>query len=115
MVTNANFGGNYTVCFEPTSASNAVTVCDSGLVNVYVREGTVEVVGLWGAEVFTTPLNGSVFSVAKPVPATALFPDAYLILAGDIRSGRCTVTVNGYSRDPANPGNYNGQLDTTMR
>ena len=115
VVTNANFGGTYTVCFEPTSETNTVPVCDSGLVNVYVREGTVEVVGLWGADIFTTTLNGSLFSVTKTVPATALFPEAYLILAGEIRSGRCTVTVNGYSRDPANPGNYNGQLDTTMR
>lgn len=115
VVTNANFGGTYTICFEPTSETNTVTVCDSGLVNVYVREGTVEVVGLWGAELFTSPLNGSVFSVAKTAEATALFPESYLILAGEIRSGRCTVTVNGYSRDPANPGNYNGQLDTTMR
>lgn len=115
VVTNANFGGNYSICFEPTTSSNTVTVCDSGLVNVYVRNGNVEVVGLWGAEVFTTPLNGSVFSVAKTVAATTVFPESYLILAGEIRGGRCTIAVNGYSRDAANPGNYNGQLDTTMR
>lgn len=115
VVTNANFGGNYSICFEPTAPSNTVTVCDSGLVNVYVRNGNVEVVGLWAAEVFTTPLNGSVFSVAKTVAATSVFPESYLILAGEIRGERCTIAVNGYSRDAANPGNYSGQLDTTMR
>ena len=115
VVTNANFGGNYSICFEPTAPSNTVPVCDSGLVNVYVRNGNVEVVGLWAAEVFSTPLNGSVFSVTKTVAATTLFPMSYLILGGEIRGGRCTVAVNGYSRDPENPGNYSGQLDTTMR
>ena len=115
MVTNANFGGNYSICFEPTSPSNTVPVCDSGLVNVYVRNGNVEVVGLWAAEVFSTPLNGNVFSVTKTVAATTVFPMSYLILGGEIRGGRCTVAVNGYARDPENPGNFSGQLDTTMR
>ncbi|MDD2240949.1 MAG: hypothetical protein PHO14_09310 [Kiritimatiellae bacterium] len=115
VVTNANFGGNYSICFEPTAASNTVTVCDSGLVNVYVRNGNVDVIGLWAAEVFSTPLNGSVFSVTKTVAATTVFPESYLILSGEISGKRCSVSINGYSRDPDNPGNYNGQLDTTMR
>lgn len=115
-VTNANFGGNYAFCFSPTATeTNVAQVCDSGLVNVYVRSGVVEVVGLWAAEIWSTPLNGHVFSVAKTVPARGDFPESYVILTGEIRGERCTVMVSGYSRDPDAPGNYQGQLDTTMR
>ena len=114
-VSNANFGGSYNFCFEPTSASNTTTVCDSGLVNVYVRDGGVEIVGLWAAEIFTTVLNGNVFSVSRPVAATVRFPESQLILSGEIRGDTCTVNLNGYSRDPANPGDYNGLLTTTKR
>jgi hypothetical protein len=114
-ITNANYGGNYSFCFEPTSESNTTTVCDSGLVNVYVRDGNAEVVGLWGAEIFRSPLNGSLFTVSKTVPATAKFPESYLIVSGEVRGESCSATVNGYSRDAANPGNYAGQINTTKR
>ncbi len=115
VVTNANFGGNYDFCFEPNSESNTTTVCDSGLVNLYVRDGTVEVVGLWESEVLRAPLNGSVFSAASSVPSTALFPSAYLIVSGEIRGDRCTASINGYSRDAENPGDFSGQITTTLR
>ena len=114
-VTNANFGGNYDFCFESTAESNDTTTCDSGLVNIYVKNGSAEVVGLWGAEVFIAALNGTTFSVAKNVSSTVKFPQSYIILSGDIRGEACTVTVNGYSRDAENPGNYSGQLNTTKR
>lgn len=114
-VTNGNYGGNYNICFVPTSESNTTTVCDSGLVNIYVANGGVEIVGLWGAEVLTATLNGTVFSAVKSVPATTKFPASYLILSGDIRGDACTVRVDGYATDPLNPGNFSGQLETTKR
>ncbi len=114
-ITNANFGGSFSLCFTPTSETNTVTVCDSGLGNVYIREGAVEVIGLWSAEVFTTSLNGSVFSVARTVPATLVFPEAYLILSGEIQGEACTVRINGYSRDAENPGDFSGLLNATRR
>ena len=115
VVTNANFGGTYSVCFEPTAVSNGLTNCDNGMANVYVRNGSVEVIGLWESEIFTSTLNGSVFSASQTVPATARFPESYLILSGEIRDTACTVTVNGYSRDAAEPGSYSGRLDATRR
>ena len=114
-ITNANFGGDYDVCFAPTSVSNTATVCDTGLVNVYVKQGQVEIVGLWGAEVLTGSLNGNVFSVVKGVSATAKFPDSYLIVSGEINGEICTARVDGYSTDALNPGNYSGRLETTKR
>jgi hypothetical protein len=114
-VTNGNYGGTYNVCFVPNSVSNAATVCDSGLVNIYVRDGGVEIVGLWGAEVLTATLNGQVFSAVKPVPATALFPAAQLIVSGEIQGATATARVDGYSTDALNPGNFSGQLETTKR
>lgn len=115
VVTNANFGGTYDVCFAPTSPSNTATVCDNGLVNVYVKEGQVEIVGLWGSEVLSGSLNGSLFSIVKTVAATAIFPDSYLIVSGEINGNSCTARVDGYSTDPLNPGNHSGRLETTMR
>ena len=114
-VTNANFGGNYDVCFSPTSASNSTTVCDNGLVNVYVRNGSVEIVGLWGAEVLSASLNGQVFSAAKDVAATVKFPASRLIVSGEINGSSCTARVDGYSTDSLEPGNLSGRLDTTKR
>ena len=114
-VTNANFGGNYDVCFAPTSVSNSTTVCDNGLVNVYVRNGSVEIVGLWGAEVLTASLNGQVFSAAKDVPSTVQFPASRLIVSGEINGSSCTARVDGYSTDSLEPGNLSGRLDTTKR
>lgn len=114
-VTNANFGGDYSFCFEPDSETNSTTVCDSGLVNVYVRDGTVEVIGLWGADIFSTVLNGSVFSISKTVPATAAFPESRLVLSGEIRDRTCTVSIDGYSQDMENPGSYTGTINTTKR
>ena len=117
-VTNANFGGNYDVCFEPTSAStvsNSTSVCDTGLVNVYIRNGIVEIVGLWGSEVLTAPLNGQVFSAVKDVAATTKFPSSRLIVSGEINGSSCTARVDGYSSDSLQPGNLSGRLDTTKR
>ena len=114
-VTNGNYGGTYSYCFEPTSVSNTTTVCDSGLVNVYVEGADVEIVGLWNSEVLTATMNGSVFSATKSVSATTNFPAAYLIVAGEISGDSCTATVNGYSRDSENPGNFTGRFDTTKR
>ena len=115
VVTNANFGGNYDFCFESTAESNATTTCDGGLVNVYVKNGAVEVVGLWGSEIFAASLGGTVFSAAKNVSSTAKFPQSYIILSGEIRGENCTVDINGYSRDAANPGNYSGRIEATKR
>ncbi len=114
-VTNANFGGNYDVCFTPTSASNSLAVCDNGLVNVYARNGIVEIVGLWSSEVLTASLNGQVFSAVKDVPATTQFPASRLIVSGEINGSSCTARVDGYSTDSLQPGNLSGRLDTTKR
>jgi hypothetical protein len=114
-VTNANFGGNYDVCFTPTGGSNTATVCDSGLVNIYIREGNVEIVGMWGSEVLSGNLNGNTFSAVKDVAATPKFPATHLIVSGEINGDACTARVDGYSNDPLNPGNFGGRLDTTKR
>ena len=115
LVVDGNYGGNYDICLTPTSESNTATVCDSGLVNVYVRSGGVEVVGLWGSEVLTGDLNGNLFSVVKTVSATPKFPSAHLIVSGEIRNEACTARVDGYSTDPLTPGDFGGRLDTTKR
>lgn len=114
-VTNANFGGNYEICFVPGGTSNTTTVCDSGLLNIYARNGGVEIVGLWGAEILTATLNGQVFSAVKTVPATVRFPTAHLIVSGEINGARCTARVNGYSTDPLQPGDFSGNAETTKR
>ena len=115
VVTNANFGGTYDVCFTPSSASNATTACDSGLVNVYVRDGGVEIVGLWGAEILTATLNGQVFSAVQTVASSARFPSAHLIVSGEIAGTSCAARVDGYSTDPLQPGNFGGRITTTRR
>jgi hypothetical protein len=115
VVTNANFGGNFNLCFTSTDEMTPGTVCDNGLVNVYVRNGVVEIVGLWGAEVMSGTLNGHVFSIVKDMGATAKFPASRLIVAGEIQDTKCTAQVEGFSADAARPGNLNGRLDTTKR
>lgn len=114
-VTNGNFGGDYAIYFEPASPSNTTMVSDSGLVNVYVNLNSVEIVGLWGSQVLRTTLNGQVFSISTPVPATGGFPSAHLIVSGEFNGNACTARVDGYSTDPLNPGNLNGRLTTTRR
>ena len=112
---DGNYGGNYDFCFNPTSASNTVTVCDDGLVNVYASGLLVEIVGLWGSEVLTATLSGRVFSAQKDVPATAKFPAAHLIITGEFTGDTCTGRVDGYSADPVDTGNFSGSIDTTKR
>ncbi len=114
-VTNANFGGSYNLCFAPAAPTNAVTTCENGLVNVYVRDGGVEIVGLWGAEVLSGSLNGSLFSIVDEVPATLTMPAAHLIASGEVNGEICTVRIDGYSTDSAAPGNFSGRMDTTKR
>lgn len=115
VITNANFGGSFNVCFFSTDDEAPGTECDNGLVNVYVRNGTVEIVGLWGAEVLSGALNGRVFSIGKDMAATTKFPASRLIVAGEIHDTTCTARVEGFSTDAARPGNLNGRLDTTKR
>ena len=116
---DGNYGGNYNLCFVPgastNGATNATTVCDNGLVNVYVTNGTARVVGLWGGETLGGPVNGSLFSAVADVGATAEFPSAHLIAAGEISGSACTVRIDGYSTDPLRPGNFSGQANMTKR
>jgi hypothetical protein len=116
---DGNYGGNYNLCFVPgartNGATNATTVCDNGLVNVYVTNGTARVVGLWGGETLGGPVNGSLFSAVADVGATAEFPSAHLIAAGEISGSACTVRIDGYSTDPLRPGNISGQAEMTKR
>ena len=113
-VTNGNFGGNYRLLFEPTSPSNALASAE-GLVNVYVTDGRVEIVGLWGSEILRTALSGQVFTASVAVPAQGAFPAAQLVVAGEFSGDACTAQVDGYSTDPLNPGSLRGRLDTTRR
>ncbi len=120
-ITNANYGGSYNICFEPsggtttTNGTENTTVCDSGLVNIYVKDGSVQIVGAWGGEVLTTSLNGGSFSAVGTLSARGSFPAAYLIVSGDVQSGSCSTRVDGYSTDASRPGNFTGRLDTTRR
>jgi hypothetical protein len=116
-VTNANFGGSYSVCFEPsaTNSATAVTVCDSGIANIYVKDGAVQVVGLWGGEVLTGTLSGSSFTAVGDVSARLDFPAAHLIVSGDVGGSSCSARVDGYSSDTTRPGNFTGNLSTTRR
>ena len=118
VAVDGNYGGSYDLCFTPTAVSNeipAATTCADGLVNVYVTNGTAQVVGLWGAEVFNGAMNGSLFSSVKDMPATVQFPAAHLIASGEISGNTCTVRIDGYSTDATRPGNFSGRLDTTRR
>ncbi|MGD9612485.1 MAG: hypothetical protein AB7V22_06240 [Kiritimatiellia bacterium] len=115
---DGNYGGNYDVCFVPgadTNGTSLATVCDDGLVNVYVTNGTARIVGLWGAETLSGAVNGSLFSIVANVGATAEFPAAHLIAAGEISGAACTVRIDGYSTDATRPGDFNGQVETTKR
>ena len=115
---DGNYGGNYDLCFEPgadTNGTTAATVCDAGLVNVYVTNGTAQVVGLWGAETLSGAVNGSLFSIVANVGATAEFPPAHLIASGEISGTACTVRLDGYSTDPLRPGDFSGRADMTKR
>ena len=114
---DGNYGGNFDVCFVPTAQSNevAATVCDNGLVNVYVTNGTARIVGMWGAEILSGSVNGSLFSAVADLGPTAKFPAAHLIASGEISGNACTVRIDGYSTDAEMPGNFNGRLDTTKR
>ena len=116
-VTNANFGGSYSVCFEPsaTNSATAVTVCDSGIANIYVKDGTVQVVGLWGGEVLYGTLTGSSFTAVGEVSARLDFPSAHLIVSGDVGGSSCSARVDGYSTDATRTGNFTGNLSTTRR
>ena len=114
-VTNANYGGTYDLCLIPSGGTNLASTCDSGLVNVYVRDGAYDIVGLWGAEVLSGDLNGQTFSAVKDVAATPLFPAAHLIVSGEINGSACTARIDGYSADAAVPGNFGGRIDATQR
>ncbi len=115
-VTNANFGGSYSVCFEPSSQNTAdIGTCDSGPVNIYVKDGAVQVVGLWGGTVLDGTLSGSSFTAVGEVAARLAFPAAHLIVSGDVGGSSCSARVDGYSSDPARPGNFTGHLSTTRR
>ena len=83
--------------------------------NVYVTGGSVEIVGLWGAEVLTGQMSGQTFSAVKAVSATATFPDSHLIVSGEISGSVCSARIDGYSKDAENPGTYGGRIDATKR
>lgn len=116
---DGNYGGNYTLCFVPGVSTNGLTttatVCDDGLVNVYVTNGTARIVGLWGAETLSGTVNGSLFSAVANVSSTAKFPAAHLIASGEISGSACTVRLDGYSTDPLQPGDFSGQADLNKR
>lgn len=114
VVTNANFGGSYSLSFKP-STEGAVPVEDSGLVNVYVKDGRVQIAGLWGGEVLETAQNGSTFTAVGDVAARGDMPAAHLIVTGETGSSRCSGRVDGYSLDPAAPGDFGGTFETTKR
>lgn len=113
-----NYGGSYDICFHAAATTNNPTpapVCDAGLVNIYVTNGTAQIVGLWGAEVLSGPVNGNVFTIVKETSATAKFPSAHLIAAGEFAGHSATVRIDGYSTDPLLSGNFGGRLQTTKR
>ena len=116
---DGNYGGNYNLCFVPgattNAATNAATVCNNGLVNVYVTNGTARIVGLWGSETLGGAMNGSLFSAVANVGANGEYPAAHLIASGEISGLACTVRIDGYSTDPLRPGDFSGQADMTKR
>ena len=114
-VTNGNYGGNYEICFTPATGTNLVTDCDSGLVNVYVNDGTAEIVGLWGAEVLSGAVQGRIFTATANLGATPRFPSARLIVTGEFSGNSCAARIDGYSTDPLVPGDFSGRFDTTLR
>jgi hypothetical protein len=108
-VEDGTFGGNYSLTFTPDDTAG-IPAYDSGIASVYVKGSTVEIVGLWGSEVFTGSLSGSMFSAAKNVSARASFPAAYISVSGTFSGSSCTVTVNGTSTDTAAPGSFSGSF-----
>lgn len=115
-VTDGNYGGSFSICFEPSGTdSNAITHCDSGPVNLYVENGSVKIVGLWESEILTAPLSGNTFTAASALSARGDFPDANLIVAGNIGSSTASANVVGSSADPSNPGNFTGNISATRR
>ena len=101
---------------EPSSQNTAdIGTCDSGPVNIYVKDGAVQVVGLWGGAVLDGTLSGSSFTAVGEVAARLAFPAAHLIVSGDVGGSSCSARVDGYSSDPARPGNFTGHLSTTRR
>lgn len=113
-VTNANFGGSYVLAFKP-AAEDAAPVGDSGLLNVYVKDGRVQIAGLWGGEVLETEQNGNTFTAVADVGARGGMPAAHLIVTGEAGSSRCSGRVDGYSADELTPGNFSGTFETTKR
>ena len=113
-----NYGGSYDLCFTPAASTNGltpVTACEAGLANIYVTNGTAQIVGLWGAEVLSGPVNGNIFTIVKETSATTTFPSAHLIVAGEFSGRTATVRMDGYSTDALQPGNFSGRLQTTKR
>lgn len=122
-VTNGNFGGNYSISFAPSSSGASppsgsaapASSSDSGLVNLYVKGSSVEIVGLWGSEVLNGTLSGTMFSAAANVSARASFPAAFLTVSGQFSGTSCHATVNGTSTDAANPGTFSGSVSASRR
>lgn len=117
-VTNGNFGGAWQVCFEPsaTDGSGGGTDCRTGDANVYVKGGSVEIVGLWGSEILTGTASGNVFSAAKTVDANGTFPSANLSVSGSFSGGgTCSMSVSGSSTDALRPGVFAGSFSGSKR
>jgi hypothetical protein len=75
----------------------------------------LEIVGLWGAEVLTATLNGQVVFRGEAGAGHGPVPGRAVIVSGEIQGATATARVDGYSTDALNPGNFNGQLETTKR
>jgi hypothetical protein len=117
-VTNGNYGGTWQVCFSPnvTDSSGGGTDCRTGDANVYVKGGSVEIVGLWGAEILTGTVSGNVFSAAKSVEANGTFPAANLSVSGSFSGGgTCSMSVSGSSTDVLRPGVFSGSFSGSRR
>lgn len=122
-VTNGNFGGNYSISFTPSSSGVSppadspapLASTDSGLVNLYVKDSSVEIVGLWGSEVLQGALSGNMFSAAANVSARPPFPAAFLSVSGQFSGTSCSATVNGTSTDASQPGTFGGSVNASRR
>lgn len=113
---SGTYGGSYNVCFEPSgSGSDTGTSCESGTVNVYVDNGTVQVAGLWGGEVLSGSMSGNSFTAACEVGGRQDFPPAHLIVSGDVGSSSCSARVDGYSMDAERPGSFTGNVAAALR
>lgn len=117
-VTNGNYGGTWQICFSPnvTDSFGGGTDCRTGDANVYVKGGSVEIVGLWGAEILTGTVSGNVFSAAKSVEANGTFPAANLSVSGSFSGGgTCSMSVSGSSTDVLRPGVFSGSFSGSRR